>query len=187
MHVKNLDGFTLIEQVIGIVVFSIALGLFISLIAPQVVRSVGPVYQVRASELGQSLINEIAGKSYDEASDRTGGAMQCDSSSCSAWNNMGPDLMGSGTESRTSFDDVDDYNGYEMPNILGEFNNALGEALTVNGANLYEGFSVNISVFYDANFDGIDDETIGNAKLITITITTPNNESIIFSTYMSNY
>ena len=76
MHVNNFKGYTLIEQVIGIVVFSIALGLFTSLIIPQVIRSVGPIFQVRASELGQSLINEITAKSFDEASDRTGGAMR---------------------------------------------------------------------------------------------------------------
>jgi MSHA pilin protein MshD len=187
MPVKNLRGFTLIEQVIGIVVFSIALGLFTSLLVPQAVRSVDPVYQVRASELGQSLINEISGKSYDEASDRTGGAIRCDGTSCSAWNNMGADPMDSGTESRINFDDVDDYNGFEMPNIYGVFNNALGEALTINGTNLYEGFTVNVSVFYDTDFDGINDEAIGSAKLITIIITTPNDQNIIFSTYVSNY
>jgi MSHA pilin protein MshD len=187
VHVKNQDGYTLIEQVIGIIVFSIALGLFTSLLVPQVVRSVEPVFQVRASELGQSLINEIVSKSYDEESDRVGGAVLCDDSSCTAWENMGADPMDSGTESRINFDDVDDYNGFEMPNIHGVFNNALGEALTINGANLYESFTVNVSVFYDTDFDGINDEAIGSAKLITITITTPNDESIIFSTYVSNY
>jgi MSHA pilin protein MshD len=67
------------------------------------------------------------------------------------------------------------------------FNNALGEALTINGTNLYEGFTVNVSVFYDTDFDGINDEAIGSAKLITIIITTPNDQNIIFSTYVSNY
>ena len=187
MHVKNLKGFTLIEQVIGIVVFSIALGLFTSLLVPQVVRSVDPVYQVRASELGQSLINEISGKSYDEASDRTGGAIRCDGTSCSAWNNMGADPMDSGTESRINFDDVDDYNGFEMPDDNGKFSNALGNTLSINGADLYSGFKVRVSVFYDANFDGLNDEEISSAKLITVTITTPNDEDITFSTYVSNY
>lgn len=183
MHVNNFKGYTLIEQVIGIVVFSIALGLFTSLIIPQVIRSVGPIFQVRASELGQSLINEITAKSFDEASDRTGGAMRCDSSTCSAWDNMGKDAG----ESRSNFDDVDDYNGFEMPDNNGMFSNALGDTLTINGTNLYEDFEVTISVFYDENFDGINDEKIGNAKLITVTITTPNIQNIIFSTYVSNF
>ena len=55
MPVTKLKGFTLIEMVIGIVVFSIALTLFTSLIVPQVIRSVDPIFQVRASELGQVL------------------------------------------------------------------------------------------------------------------------------------
>lgn len=191
MHVNNIRGYTLIEQVIGIIVFSIALGLFTSLIVPQAILSVGLVFQVRASELGQSLINEIASKSFDEESDRTGGATLCTRSSCTAWDNLGADTIKIGTENRTetrsNFDDVDDYNGFEMPDDNGKFSNALGNTLSINGADLYSGFKVRVSVFYDANFDGLNDEEISSAKLITITITTPNDEDITFSTYVSNY
>ena len=187
MHVNNIKGYTLIEQVIGIIVFSIALGLFTSLIVPQAILSVGLVFQVRASELGQSLINEIASKSFDEESDRTGGATLCTSSSCTAWDNLGADTMETGTETRSSFDDVDDYNGFEMPDDNGKFSNALGNPLSINGADLYSGFKVRVSVFYDANFDGLNDEEISSTKLITVTITTPNDEDITFSTYVSNY
>ena len=183
MHVNNPKGYTLVEQVIGIVVFSIALGLFTSLFAPQVIRSVDPVFQVRASELGQSLINEITGKSFDEASNRTGGATLCDSSSCTAWDSLGSE----NDESRSNFNDVDDYNGFVMPDIDGKFTNSLGQTLTSNGSNLYQNFKVNVSIFYDANFDGINDETISNAKLITVIIITPNEQIITFSTYVSNY
>ena len=59
MLANKASGFTLIELVIGIVVFSIALVLFTSLMVPQAIRSVDPIFQVRASELGQSLMNEI--------------------------------------------------------------------------------------------------------------------------------
>ena len=156
MLVNKPRGFTLIELVVGIVVFAIALTLFTSLIVPQAVRSVDPIFQVRAAELGQSLGQE------------------------------------EGTNNRPNFDDVDDYHGFTMPYDSdgdgdSEFTNALGNEITLNGANLYAGFSVNVSVFYDANFDGINDAIIGNAKLITVTVTTPNAEDIIFSSYRSNY
>tara|TARA_R110001606_G_scaffold380399_1_gene540911 strand:+ start:376 stop:933 length:558 start_codon:yes stop_codon:yes gene_type:complete len=185
MPANKSNGFTLIELVIGIIVFSIALTMFTSLIVPQAIRSVDPIFQVRASELGQSLINEIAGKSFDEKSDRTGRSVLCtrtDVPICTASNSLGDE-----DESRRNFNDVDDYNGFTMPDINGEFTNALEEPMLLSGVNLYAGFNVSVSVFYDSNFDGLDDGAIGNSKLIIVTVTTPNDEKIIFSTFRSNY
>jgi len=192
MLVNKPRGFTLIELVVGIVVFAIALTLFTSLIVPQAIRSVDPIFQVRAAELGQSLINEIAGRSFDEMSGRTGGTNICSQGTnpaCTSSAALGPE---EGTNNRPNFDDVDDYHGFTMPYDSdgdgdSEFTNALGNQITLNGVNLYAGFSVNVSVFYDANFDGINDAIIGNAKLITVTVTTPNAEDIIFSSYRNNY
>jgi MSHA pilin protein MshD len=180
MHANKRSGFTLIELVIGIVVFSIALTLFTSLIVPQAIRSVDPIFQVRAAELGQSLINEITSKSFDEKSDRTGGATICDAT-CIGSINLGPD---SG-ESRANFDDVDDYDGLNVSD--GNIKNSLNETTILNGNNIYQGFSLNVSVVYDAAMDGTADTVAGNTKLITVTVTTPNDEDIIFSSFRSNY
>ena len=174
-------GFTLIELVIGIVVFSIALTLYTSLVVPQAIRSVDPIFQVRAAELGQALINEITSKSFDEKSDRTGSATLCDATTCTGTSNLGPD----GSESRTSFNDVDDYHGLNVSD--GNIKNSLNETTILNGSNLYQGFSLNVSVVYDAAMDGTADTVVGNTKLITVTVTTPNDEDIIFSSFRSNY
>jgi MSHA pilin protein MshD len=180
MLVNKTTGFTLIELVVGIVVFAIALTLFTSLILPQSVRSVDPVFQVRAAELGQSLITEIASKSFDEKSDRTSGATICDAA-CIGNVNLGDD-----GESRANFNDVDDYNNLNQPGASIE--NALGVA-----TDLYAGFNVRVSVMYDADMNGIADEDnsgnliVTNLKLITVIVTTPNDENIIFSTFRSNY
>ncbi|MFT4789384.1 MAG: MSHA pilin protein MshD [Paraglaciecola sp.] len=181
MLANKASGFTLIELVIGIVVFSIALVLFTSLIVPQAIRSVDPIFQVRASELGQSLINEITSKSFDEESDRTGGATLCDTTTCTGTTNLGPD----DSESRTIFDDVDDYHGLNVSN--GDIKNSLNQTVVLNGTYLYQGFSLNVSVVYDADMDGTADSVVGNTKLITVTVTTPNDEDIIFSSFRSNY
>jgi MSHA pilin protein MshD len=179
MHVNKSKGFTLIELVIGIIVFSIALVMFTSLIVPQAIKSVDPIFQVRAAELGQSLINEIASKSFDEESARTGGSNFC-TTNCSNIADLGPD-----DETRVSFDDVDDYNGLTVSDA--EIKNALDQTTVLAGSNLYQGFSVNVSVVYDADMNGIADTIVGNTKLITVTVTTPNDEDIIFSTFRSNY
>jgi len=180
MRANKASGFTLIELVVGIVVFSIALVLFTSLMVPQAIRSVDPIFQVRASELGQSLMNEISSKSFDEESDRTGGGDPCDPA-CTSSINLGPD----GSESRTTFDDVDDYHGLNVSD--GEIKNSLNETTVLNDGNLYQGFSVSVSVVYDAAMDGTADTAVGNTKLITVTVTTPNDEDIIFSSFRSQY
>ena len=179
MHVNKSAGFTLIELVIGIIVFSIALVMFTSLIVPQAIKSVDPIFQVRAAELGQSMINEIASKSFDENSDRTGGSNFC-MANCTSIAYLGPD-----GETRESFDDVDDYNGLTVSDD--QIKNALDQTTVLAGSNLYQGFSVNVRVVYDANMDGIADTIVGNTKLITVTVTTTNDEDIIFSTFRSNY
>lgn len=181
MHVNKTAGFTLIELVIGMVVFSIALVLFTSLIVPQAIRSVDPIFQVRAAELGQSLINEIASKSFDENSDRTGGANFCDATCLTPMSELGPD----GSEGRAIFDDVDDYHGLNEDND--NIENTLGETTLLNSNSLYAGFSLSVSVVYDAAMNGNPDTVVGNTKLITVTVTTPNDEDIIFSTFRSNY
>lgn len=189
MLVNKTDGFTLVELVIGIIVFSIAMTFFVSFIVPQAVRSVDPIFQVRAAELGQSLITEIASKSFDEASDRVGGGIACDTSSCTSDENLGPEAG----ESRANYNDVDDYHGFVMPYDSdndgdSEFTNALGNEIILDGVNLYSGFNVSVSVMYDSNMDGgLPDTTVGDTKLITVTVTTPNAEDIIFSSYRKNY
>ncbi len=184
MRVNKPAGFTLVELVIGIVVFSIALGLFTSLIVPQAIRSVDPIFQVRASELGQSLIHEIASKSFDEGSDRTGGSNICSQGAnpaCTSSAALGPEEKdASGEPIRSSFDDVDDY--HNLNESGASIKNALGGT-----TGLYTGFNVRVSVVYDADMDGAADAVIGNTKLITVTVTTPNDEDIIFSTFRSNY
>jgi MSHA pilin protein MshD len=187
MRATNTSGFTLIELVIGIIVFSIALVMFTSLIVPQAIKSVDPIFQVRASELGQSLINEIAGKSFDEESDRIGGSILCSAiiaPICTASTNLTAE---EGTGNRQNFDDVDDYNGFTMPTVDGKFTNTIGDELALDGTSLYAGFTVSVTVAYDADMDGIPDTAIGNTKSITVTVTTPNDEQINFSTFRSNY
>jgi MSHA pilin protein MshD len=177
-------GFTLIELVVGIVVFAIALTLFSSLLVPQAIKSIDPIYQVRATELAQSLLNEISAKSFDENSSRSGGLLRCNEVGalpCTAIANLGPDAG----ETRENFNDVDDY--HNLSEIDGDILNSLGESISIGGIGLYQGFQANVSVLYDDDVDGIDDGVIGNRKLIIVSLVTPNDEVIVFSTYRNNY
>ncbi|BDX08122.1 type IV pilus modification PilV family protein [Planctobacterium marinum] len=194
------SGFSLIELVIGITTFAIALTIVTGVVAPLINRSVEPIYQVRATELAQSMLNEILGKYYDDESDRNGGRIRCDEDlnddgqlrkqdgemACSAV--MGPEQ---GENSRKDFDDVDDYNGYYEDDIL---QNSLGLDMEIDGEELYSEFAVGVTVFYDSDMDAIANsveipaqEATGNIKFIQVTVTTPDGEDMVFSSFKHNY
>jgi len=172
-------GFTLIELVIGIVVFAIAMSLMLTLLFPQAKRSIDPIFQLRATELANTLINEIQGKAFDENSSPSLGLSFCDQdpfvTPCTT--NLSAEEI-----TRDLWDDVDDYNGFDID----------GESLFTGSqySDDYANFSLQITVIYDGNYDGIDDGTAlaqRGAKLITVSVTTPNDETIDFSIYRGNY
>jgi len=177
--IRNYKGFTLIELIVGILIFAIAMSMMLTLIYPQAKRSIDPIFQMRATELANTLMNEIQGKAFDENSNPSLGLSPCD---------MGVIVVACSTNlnaeeaSRDLWDDVDDYNGFD-----------------IDGASLFTGsqysqdyanFLLNITVIYDGNYDGIDngsDLSQRGAKLITVEVTTPNNDTIAFAGYRSNY
>jgi MSHA pilin protein MshD len=180
---KRLSGFTLIELIVGIVVLSTALTIIPTLILPATIQSVEQIHQIRAAELGQSMLNEILSKAYDENSDMAGGLLRCgiESVACS----FDEDAEEEG-ESRATFDDVDDYHGLSESGIA--IKNALGNEM----GELYQGFQVDVSVCIDRDYDGCDDKDALDfdnsiAKLIKITVTTPQAFEIHFASYRANF
>jgi len=177
MHINSItrqQGFTLVEIIIGIVTLGIALSLLSTLLFPQAKRSVEPLMQMRAAELGIALMNEITSKSFDENSDHSGGVVRCgelDAPPCSLV--LGPE---SG-EARSTYNDVDDY--HDLSNMT----NSLGDDLSAR----YPGFSYNISVCY-SNAQGAC-VTTGTSlfKRVDISVTAPNGQSYTFSELRGNY
>jgi MSHA pilin protein MshD len=166
------QGFTLVELIVGIVTLAIAFSIITTLLVPTAQKSAEQILQIRAAELGQSLMNEISGKAFDENSDRVGGEIRCGEALITCTTSLGPD-----GETLDLYDDVDDYHG------LDENGDTFGE--------LYNGYTVSISVCNDSNYDGVcgelgvDDNV--TAKLISITITDPVGNPINFATYRTNY
>ncbi|MGY5452042.1 type IV pilus modification PilV family protein [Agarivorans sp. MS3-6] len=165
-------GFTLIELIIGIVVLAIGLVVITSFLAPQAVRSIDPIYQVRSAELGSSLMNEILTKSFDENSDHTGGGLwRCGESGqagCTAASDYGPE-----GEARDQYNDVDDYH-------TGGAFIAIDDSLASGLADIYRNFSYQVSV--DSSEHGAS-----AAKRIDLVIKAPNGEGYAFSAYRWNY
>ncbi|WP_168427368.1 type II secretion system protein [Candidatus Colwellia aromaticivorans] len=175
-------GFTLIETIVGIVVLAISFSVLTSLIFPIAQQSAEQLHQVKAAELAQSMLNEIQNKAFDQHSDMAGGRLRCGETGAPACSTV----MGAETgESRATFNDVDDYNGLDYS--AGEIKNSQGLPL-----DLYIGYAMLIRVCNDADYsgpscDGASDANISTAKLIVVTITTPTDFSMSFSTYRANF
>lgn len=182
------NGFTLVELVIGIVVLSLSFTVIFSMIVPSATQSALQINQIRASELGKSMLSEIMGKSFDENSDRVSGVLRCgedinaddvidsDDACSTVMGHEGGDEAGG---DRSSFDDVDDYNG------LTSIDNSLGGSLN----ELYSGFTLLVNVCNDSQYDGNCNNGGDNttAKFIVVTVTTPTGNEVSFSSYRSNF
>lgn len=181
---KPARGVTLIELIAGIVVLAISLTLITSVLGPLYIKSADPWHQVRAAELGHSLMNEIMAKSFDENSSRSGSLVRCDEGNpgendCTDTEDFGPEAG----ENRLTFDDVDDFNGFSTPGHL--LSNILNEDLT----DAYRQYQVSVQVYYAGTEVGMGDSIEANrlAKRITVSVTTPTGDVIDFSAYKGNW
>ncbi|SEB00507.1 type IV pilus modification PilV family protein [Alkalimonas amylolytica] len=173
-------GVTLIELVIGITVLAVALTLITAVLSPLFVRSTDPWHQVRASELGHSLMNEILARAFDEQSDRSGGLLRCDelalgAEPCTAEANFGPD----GAETRLWFNDVDDFDGFGV-----EGADIFTNILALDLAEAYRNYRAEVRVRYAGSELGLSNRSV---KRIDVVITTPTNSVIAFSAYKGNW
>lgn len=175
-------GFTLVEVIVGMVVFALALGVLTSLFWSQSTRSIEAGFQIRAAELGQGLVDEILGKRFDEATP-VGGVPPC-TASCST-------VSGPEGESRADFDDVDDYQVYCGDDGSGlpgwPVSDALGAELTDPD---FTRFRMRVCVNYDGDYNNSYDSDT-RAKLIEVDIYPQTaggvGSPIRFSVYKGNY
>ncbi|MDE3273219.1 type II secretion system protein [Pseudoalteromonas sp. G4] len=180
MPANKLKGFTLVEVIFGIVLMAIVLTIVTGLLVPQARQSADPVIQVKANELGQAMMNEILGRSFDENSRRSPPFIRCGEvgfSSCTA-----PSSLGNDGETRDGFNDVDDFIGNYA---TADLKNSLGQSIQTD----YPGFTLTVSVVYDDDANGVADTSgeFNKLKLITIEVVAPTGDIYGFSAYKGNY
>lgn len=179
MHVIKAPGkgFTLIELIAGIVIFAVAISAMTSILFPHATKSVDPIYQVRAAELGQSLLNEIMGKAFDENTDYSSGTRcgEVPTKPCTPAGRLGPE----DGETVADYDDVDDYDDYDQSKAQLDSASAY--------SNLYKNFRFKVTVNYDGSYSGAQNNNITFAKRVDIVITTPGGEEIRFAAYKANF
>lgn len=180
---RKLQGFTLVELVIGIVLLSTVLLFLTAALFPQAKNSTDPWFQVRSAELAQSFTNEILARKFDENSTINGSAERCDEPGGTACIATLPDCSqaNSWTEenSRLLYDDVDDFHCFA----------ATGDAITniknVALINVYKGFQVSVTVQYAGDELGFTDVRL--AKKIVVTVQPPSGIPIQYSSFKGNY
>lgn len=171
------QGFTLIEVIVGMVVLGISLAVLSTALFPLSQQSAEQVHQVKASELAQSMLNEIMSKAYDENSDMVGGVTRCGESGINCSTVLGPD-----SEDREQYDDVDDYNAVDFGD---DIFNSNGDPIS----DQYVGYAVDVIVVNDSNYDNDSDGFDNNftAKKITVIVRTPQGFEFVFTVYKANF
>jgi len=177
MKLKTSGGFTLVELVVGIVVLAIAMVGMNTMLISQSKDALEPVYRLRASQLGQSIMQDILARAYDQNSDHNGGYYRCDEiwqttgtlMGCTATTNYGPDT---GETNLSDYNDVDDFFTITKESPT--------EPVFVAASTYvpnYNNYFVKIAVRADST----------TMKRIDVTIKTPSDEEILFSALKGNY
>ncbi|MCE2572124.1 type IV pilus modification PilV family protein [Motilimonas eburnea] len=201
-------GFTLVELVVGIVVMAVAFTIITTMLVTQSRDSIDPLHQMRAAELGQSVLNEIVSRSYDQHSDHNGGVYRCGE----IWwqgeaNQSGSSWFDQGSQSWLLWDTNPSAVAVSCASALGPdagevrgggentFNDvddyitpwvdavSFGDALGLPLESVYQNYRIKIDVVIDSSFGGGAD----TAKRIDVLIVTPNGSELVFSAYRGNY
>ena len=171
--IQKQAGFSLIEMIVVIVVLGLGLTGVTMVITETVQQSPKPLVQTRAMELAQTYLDEILPKRFDETSGQ-GGVPRCDSTDNAAQACSG--AMGSEAgENRSTYDDVDDYDGLDnQPPVLASGNTPPN----------FDDYRVQVSVTYAGGDLGLANRS---AKRITVTVTTPLGNSLPVTAYRVNF
>lgn len=177
-------GFSLIELITGIVVLAIAMMFISSILGPLFVRSAEPWHQVRAAELGNSLMNEIMARSFDENSSRGTSMLRCGDAGAPACIAAIPSCpvsgMSTATEeaSRDLYNDVDDYHCLQVSGA------AVFTNLNPNLQASYSQYQVSVTVSLAGATAGL---AATQVKRVDVQVTAPNSEVITFSGFKGNW
>ena len=148
------QGATLIELIIAIVIISIALVGILVVMNRTTSRSADPLILDQSVAIANAYLEEIIARPFAD-----------------------PDGTEAG-ETRSSFDDVDDYNNLTDVGARDQFNNP------ITGL---EQYTISVSVSGEALAVGALTADAANSKRITITVTHPAQSGVSISTYRTNY
>ncbi|PST85829.1 prepilin-type N-terminal cleavage/methylation domain-containing protein [Photobacterium sp. NCIMB 13483] len=191
-------GFTLIEMIITLVIFAVAMVVLSRFLFPQITLSAQSHYQARAAALANAMMTEILSRKFDINSDDNGEQIRCDDTQ---------DLQGKAITNpcvldlkpnyeRQQFITVDDYIGcWQGKSAVCEdgngvaLSNAVGDSIAAD----YSHFTVTIAVFYDSSLTNTPDSlsaiaaTPHNYKRINMVVDSGRYGRYQFAAYRGNY
>ncbi|WP_279157726.1 type IV pilus modification PilV family protein [Photobacterium phosphoreum] len=193
-HVQR--GFTLIEMIITIVIFAVAMVILSRFVLPQIALSAEPHYQARAAALANAMMTEILARKFDVNSDDNGEQIRCDDTQNlqgQAIDNPCALTLALSTD-RQQFSSVDDYigcwqgNSAKCENGNGRsLSDAMGDSIAAD----YSHFTVTVAVFYDNNLTNLPNPTTAvaphNYKRINMVVDSGRYGRYQFAAYRGNY
>jgi len=205
---KSHSGLSLIEVIIFILILSIALGAIISVYIYTTRHSANTLLTLKTVELSQALMDEILSKAYDENTPVGGGCVDgYASTSCTSGQTaqalLTSDFGINGGESRSRFDDIDDYHdlaycgdGVTTPDT--SCSGACNTLIDETGADIsaeYAGYSVCIKISFAGseinNLTATTGSTVtinnNDAKRIDLIVRDPVDARLVYTAYKTNY
>lgn len=206
MHINKQQGVTLIEMVVFIVIVGIAVTGVMATYINVTRHSADPMIKMRSIELGQSFLEEILLKAYDDNTPLGGGCVRFPSGSsrCASGGAASAQTVaafGADGELRDTFDDVDDFHNLAY---CGDNTTAADAACTNPCTDLIDNEGNDISAEYAGytvcirlSFAGTEVNSIApgtgtnvlaeDGKRIDVIITDHLNSRIVLSAYRLNF
>lgn len=206
------SGLSLIEAIIFILILSIALSAIISAYIYMTRYSANSMLNLRTVELSQAVMDEILSKGYDENTPVGGGCVDgYADTSCSSGTNAQALVVGSfgnNSESRSHFDDVDDYHNLAYcgagvtdppsPCAAGSCPASPDRFIDETEADIesdYSGYSICIQVSFGGSEMNAVTTAAGSkvtindndAKRIDLIVSDPLNARLTYSAYKTNF
>jgi MSHA pilin protein MshD len=160
----NLKGFTLIEIVLIIIIASIAIPTLLLLLGQQAKSGADAEIRVTAANVAQKFMEEIITKKWDENVPIPPNAYTTPPAPEAG------ETRTTCTETPSTYDDVDDYNGYS-------------ESCTWGGIS----FTTDVAVCYVDPADLTTCVGLSSYKRITVTVSNANISPVEIVTLMTNY
>ncbi len=196
-------GFTLIESVIGIVVFGFSMLLLATTVFPMFAHSPNALFEGRASALGQAVMSKVSAAQFDNANDPSGtGRWRCgeNADALRARGIAAPRVIPTcsvtpvASSNADRLASVDDYIGCWgeaekecKTEYRGKLSTLIGPNPIGNEATDFSQFVVEIGVSYDPNTFNAEPTNPQLFKRIDVVVRTPNHGEFDFSSYRSNY
>ncbi len=188
LHRRCVGGFTLVELIVFIVIVSVSVAGVLLAINTATRSGTDPMVRKNAIAIAEGMLEEVSLMPFTfcdaddpqatTATSSAVGAAGC--TSAATVNAIGPEAGETRYASATPFDHVDDYNGFSMNPIVDITNTAIGTLTS---------YSATVSVAATAlgSIAATDAQGQANALLITVTVSGPQNTTVVLQGYRTKY